>query len=69
GWPDDAPLHATFWHAVTEARERDRTVLDKFIRFEDKSSGQGFDHCTTDECARAKICYMRSGSTALGARC
>jgi hypothetical protein len=25
-WPEDAPLNATFWHSVTEAMERNRTL-------------------------------------------
>ncbi|KAI1873910.1 uncharacterized protein JN550_003179 [Neoarthrinium moseri] len=32
-WPDDAPLNATFWHQVTEAMERNRTLVSVFNGF------------------------------------
>jgi len=68
GWPADAPLNGTFWHAVTEAMERNHTLVSTFNTFEGKSSVKS-PNCTSDACAQAKICYIRSGSTALGRAC
>ncbi|KAI0120722.1 Metallo-dependent phosphatase-like protein [Xylariales sp. AK1849] len=67
-WPDDAPLNATFWHRVTEAMERNRTLVALFNAFQGKSSARS-PNCTSEACAAAKVCYMRSGSVALGRQC
>lgn len=67
-WPGTAPLNATFWHRVTEAMERDRSLVGTFNTYQGKSSVRS-PKCTSDECAKAKICYIRSGSTALGREC
>ncbi|KAK3491539.1 Metallo-dependent phosphatase-like protein [Neurospora crassa] len=67
-WPSDAPLNATFWHGVTEAMERNRTLAELFTQYQGKSSAKS-KKCETEECTKAKICYMRSGSTALGKQC
>ncbi|KAL8661546.1 MAG: hypothetical protein Q9202_005491 [Teloschistes flavicans] len=67
-WPADAPLNATYWHAVTEAMEKDISLVSKFNTFEGKTSVQS-PNCTSEACAKAKICYMRSGSVALGLSC
>lgn len=68
GWPEDAPLNATFWHAVTEAMEDDLSLVTLFNEYEGKSSVKS-PNCTNAECASAKICYIRSGSVALGQQC
>lgn len=68
GWPADAPLNGTFWHRVTEAMERNRTLVELVNRFQGKSSARS-PNCTSDACAEAKICYMRSGSAPLGKLC
>ena len=68
GWPTDAPLNATFWHAVTLAMEKNRTLVETFNTFQGKSSVRS-PNCTNDACAKAKVCYMRSGSAALGRQC
>lgn len=68
GWPSDAPLNATYWHAVTAAMESDISLVSKFNTFEGKSSVKT-PNCTSQACAQAKICYMRSGSAALGRAC
>ena len=68
GWPADAPLNATFWHRVTEAMERNRTLVEVVNRFQGKSSVR-IPNCTSDACAAAKVCYMRSGSAPLGRLC
>ncbi|KAL8947285.1 MAG: hypothetical protein Q9222_006413 [Ikaeria aurantiellina] len=68
GWPADAPLNATYWHAVTEAMERDIDLVSTFNTLEGKTSVKS-PNCTSEACQRAKICYMRSGSVALGLSC
>ncbi|KAH8812697.1 sphingomyelin phosphodiesterase-like protein [Xylogone sp. PMI_703] len=67
-WPKDAPLNATFWHHVTEAMEKNSTLVQIHNTFQGKSSVMS-PACTTDTCFAAKICYMRSGSVALGRQC
>jgi predicted phosphodiesterase len=68
GWPADAPLNASFWHAVTEGMERDGGLVGTFNRLQGKSSILT-PNCTNAACVEAKICYMRSGSVALGRQC
>lgn len=67
-WPADAPLNATFWHAVTQAMERNISLVSQFNTYEGKSSIMS-PNCTNAACQAAKICYMRSGSVALGRAC
>ncbi|KAF2094957.1 hypothetical protein NA57DRAFT_45523 [Rhizodiscina lignyota] len=67
-WPKDAPLNATFWHAVTEAMEKDLSLVTKFNTLQGKSSVQS-PTCTNEACQKAKICYMRSGSAPIGSEC
>ncbi|KAF2770786.1 hypothetical protein EJ03DRAFT_269756 [Teratosphaeria nubilosa] len=68
GWPADAPLNATFWHKVTEAMERNNSLVSLFNTYEGKSSVKS-PNCTNSACASAKVCYMRAGSAALGKAC
>jgi hypothetical protein len=68
GWPESAPLNATFWHAVTEAMEKDHSLVSRFNTLQGKSSVLT-PNCTSAACAAAKICYMRSGDVALGRQC
>lgn len=67
-WPTTAPLNGTFWHAVTEAMQANHTLVSLFNTYEGKTSIKS-GNCTNADCANAKICYMRSGSTALGKAC
>ena len=67
-WPQDAPLNATFWHGVTEAMQKNKTLVATFNTYQGKSSVMS-PNCTSDACAAAKVCYMRSGSVALGRQC
>jgi hypothetical protein len=67
-WSANDPLNATFWHRVTEAMERNRTLVSLFNTYQGKSSVQS-PNCTSDACAAAKVCYIRSGSVALGQSC
>ncbi|KIX06248.1 uncharacterized protein Z518_04223 [Rhinocladiella mackenziei CBS 650.93] len=68
GWPDDAPLNATYWHQVTEAMAANHTLVSRFNTFQGKTSVKS-PNCTSNACAEAKICYMRSGNVALGRSC
>lgn len=68
GWPEDAPLNATFWHSVTEAMETNKTLVSQFNTYQGKSSDKS-PACTSKECGEAKICYMRSGSESLSRAC
>jgi predicted phosphodiesterase len=67
-WPGDAPLNATFWHHVTEAMEANGTLVEVCNGFQGKSSLKS-PNCTSVACQEAKVCYMRSGSVALGRAC
>lgn len=67
-WPPTAPLNATYWHKVTEAMTHNHTLVGMHNTFEGKMSVKT-PNCTSDACAEAKICYMRSGSVALGKQC
>lgn len=68
GWDSDAPLNATFWHRVTEGMEKDLGLVSWFNTLQGKRSVKS-PQCVTRECQEAKICYMRSGSAALGSQC
>lgn len=67
-WPTNAPLNATFWHRVTEAMERNNTLVSAFNSYQGKLS-QKSPNCTCTGCISAKICYIRSGSVALAQDC
>jgi hypothetical protein len=67
-WPASAPLNATYWHAVTEAMLANHTLVTTFNTLQGKSSVET-PNCTNTACAEAKVCYMRSGSVALGRQC
>lgn len=68
GWDEDAPLNATFWHRVTEAMEKDLDLVSLHNTYQGKQSVKS-PNCTTTACQEAKVCYMRSGSVALGSQC
>ena len=68
GWPEHAPLNATYWHRVTEAMEKNHTLVSVFNTYQGKMSVKS-PNCTSDACAQAKVCYMRSGSVGLGRQC
>lgn len=68
GWPASAPLNATFWHKVTEAMEKNVTLVSVQNSYQGKLSSIS-PNCTSVACQTAKICYMRSGSVALGSQC
>lgn len=68
GWDPNSALDAKFWHAVTEAMEFNRSLVERFNTFQGKSSVRT-PNCTNDACVAAKICYIRSGSAPLGKEC
>lgn len=68
GWDKNAPLNATFRHRLTEAMEKDRELVTLHNYLQGRKSVKS-PICDTPECQKAKICYMRSGSTALGYQC
>src|SRR2546423_10374262 len=68
GWPASAPLNATYWHKVTEAMKANHTLISIHNTYQGKSSVKS-PNCTSNACAEAKICYMRSGNVALGRSC
>ncbi|KAH8433053.1 PPN1 endopolyphosphatase family protein [Aspergillus melleus] len=68
GWGKNDPLNATFWHRVTEAMEDDGELVTLQNRLQGRLSVKS-PECVTDACREAKICYMRSGSAALGRQC
>jgi hypothetical protein len=68
GWPSDAPLNATYWQKVTEAMEANHTLVSVQNMYQGKMSVKT-PNCTSNACAEARICYMRSGSQALGRAC
>jgi hypothetical protein len=67
-WGSDDPLNATFWYHVTEAMEKDISLVTLQNKLQGKSSIRS-PNCTNTACQKAKICYMRSGSAALGRQC
>lgn len=68
GWPADAPLNATYWQRVTEAMATNHTLVSIQNTLQGKMSVMT-PNCTSNACAAAKICYMRSGNVALGRSC
>jgi sphingomyelin phosphodiesterase len=67
-WPTSAPLNATFWHGVTTAMLANQTLVELYNLYETKSS-VATRSCSTTACAQQKVCYIRSGSAALGVAC
>jgi len=67
-WPKTAPLNATFWNQVAQRMLTDQTLVEEYNLYETKSSVVT-KNCTSTACAQQKVCYIRSGSTALGNLC
>ena len=68
GWDQDDPLNATFWHRVTGGMEKHLELVTLFNEYQGKKSVKS-PACVTPACQKAKVCYMRSGSVALGSQC
>ena len=66
-WPAPAPVNATFWHAVTQSMLANQSLVERYNFLETKSSVT--QNCSTKVCAVQKVCYIRSGSAALGLAC
>jgi len=67
-WPVAAPLNASFWHDVTESMLSNQTLVELYNLLETKSSVVT-KNCSTSACGKQKVCYIRSGSAALGRAC
>lgn len=67
-WPVTAPLNATFWDRVAGKMLGNQSLVEEYNLLETKSSVVT-KNCSSSACARQKICYIRSGSAALGLAC
>ena len=67
-WPSQAPLNATFWDQVTQQMLQNVSIVERYNMLETKSSVVT-KNCSTQACAQQKVCYIRSGSSALSAAC
>lgn len=67
-WPKSAPLNATFWDKVAGAMLKNQTLVEEYNFLETKSSVIT-KNCSTKACGQQKVCYIRSGSAALGLAC
>jgi len=67
-WPHDAPLNASFWAALTDEMEQRPELIELHQVYQGRNSPRS-PKCNTKECHEAKVCYMRSASSALGRSC
>ncbi|SPO40829.1 related to acid sphingomyelinase [Pseudozyma flocculosa] len=67
-WPENAPLNATFWHRLTVEMEHRPELVQRFTVNQGRNSPKS-PKCEDEACISAKICYMRSGSAAIGKKC
>ena len=67
-WPAKAPLNATFWDDVTYSMLSNQSLVETYNFLETKSSAVT-KNCSSAACGRQKVCYIRSGSGALGYAC
>lgn len=67
-WPTNAPLNATFWDGITQAMLMNQSIVEMYNLYETKSSVVT-KKCTSKACGAQKVCYIRSGSAALGNAC
>ncbi|MCJ1389734.1 hypothetical protein MMC18_002591 [Xylographa bjoerkii] len=67
-WPATSPLNATFFNDVTYSMLTNQTIVEQYNLLETKSSVVT-KNCSTKACAEQKVCYIRSGSAALGLAC
>ncbi|KAG8528570.1 uncharacterized protein KY384_006257 [Bacidia gigantensis] len=67
-WPATSPLNATFWDKVTYSMLGNQSLVERYNLLETKSSVVT-KKCDTEACAKQKVCYIRSGSGALGNLC
>ena len=67
-WPATSPLNATFWNDVTFSMLSNTSLVETYNLLETKSSVVT-KNCSSKACAEQKVCYIRSGSGALGYAC
>ncbi|WFD32157.1 hypothetical protein MSPP1_003202 [Malassezia sp. CBS 17886] len=67
-WPAAAPLNASFWAAVTDEMEARPALIELHQALQGRRSPRS-PPCSDDRCYKAKVCYMRSGSSNLGRSC
>lgn len=67
-WPQSAPLNASFWAAITDEILARPSLAGQFQTFQGRNSPLS-PPCHNLACARAKACFMRAGSFALGKSC
>lgn len=67
-WPAAAPLNATFWNDVTYSMLSNQSLVETYNFLETKQS-VATENCSTKACGEQKVCYIRSGSAALGLAC
>lgn len=67
-WPKGAPLNASFWAALTDEMEARPELIEMHQLYQGRNSPRS-PACDTEECQKAKLCYMRSASSNLGRHC
>ena len=67
-WPSSAPLNASFWAAVTDEMEKRPELITLHQIYQGRNSPMS-PPCDNDKCYKAKVCYMRSSTSALGRQC
>ncbi|KAL4402920.1 phosphoric diester hydrolase [Malassezia pachydermatis] len=67
-WPQNAPLNGTFWAALTDEMEARPSLATTFSEVQTRNSPTA-RRCTTSDCIKNTICYMRAGSASQGRKC
>ena len=67
-YPASSPLNATFWDMVTREMLVNGSVVERYNLLETKSAVDT-KNCSSEACAMQKVCYIRSGSAAVGLEC
>lgn len=67
-WPKTSPLNATFYDRVTDQMLANISLVETYNLLETKSAIDT-KACDTAKCQQAKVCYIRSGNSALGSLC
>lgn len=67
-WPAHAPLNASFWAALTTEMEVRPELVETHHQRQGRNSTLTWP-CTSAQCHAAKICHLRSGTSAQAAQC
>ena len=67
-WPAFVPLNASFWASISDEVLARPELATQFQRFQGRNSPLS-PPCSNKACAKAKACFMRAGSFALGKAC